>query len=140
MPWAFVNPNLRESLGKETGMVSVPVCVYEENGQFVAQLVGLPACRGSGETKELAVNKVKSQLIVGQPRGEIVWIPAEPASVHPCVGIFKDDPTLEEMLREIYAERDRQRDEVIALLDAEERAAAQTSPEQEKLAGQTRLG
>lgn len=84
-----------------------PVAVRQENGRYVATLLGAPELRAEGATREAALAQLQALLQERVARGELVSMEVEPKSgVLAIAGKYRDDPTLAEMCAEIYRERD----------------------------------
>ncbi|MEH2086456.1 hypothetical protein [Nostoc sp.] len=95
------------------------------DGGVSATVLGLPDFKGSGVTKEEALEKLIQLLQERKP--EIVTLEIEPPQTeHPWMkfaGMFKDDPQFDEMLAYIEADRrelDSQMEEYYRQLDAED--------------------
>jgi predicted RNase H-like HicB family nuclease len=96
----------------------------QKDGGVSAAVLGLPDFKGSGVTKEEALEKLIQLLQEREP--EIVTLEIEPAQTeHPWMkfaGMFKDDPQFNEMLAYIEADRrelDARMEEYYQQLDAE---------------------
>ncbi|MBN4006547.1 hypothetical protein [Nostoc sp. LPT] len=97
----------------------------QQDGEVSATVLGLPDFKGSGVTKEEAIEKLIQLLQERKP--EIVTLEIErPQTEHPWIkfaGMFKDDPQFDEMLAYIEADRrelDAQMEEYYRQLDAED--------------------
>jgi hypothetical protein len=80
------------------------------NGHYSASLLGDREVRAEAPTQEEAVEGLRRQIQEQVDRSEIRTIRIDDR--HPVTamaGIFKDDPTLEEMVAEIYRQRDEER-------------------------------
>jgi predicted RNase H-like HicB family nuclease len=96
----------------------------QKDGGVSATVLGLPDFKGSGVTKEEALEKLIQLLQEREP--EIVTLQIEPPQTeHPWMkfaGMFKDDPQFDEMLAYIEADRrelDARMEEYYQQLDAE---------------------
>ncbi|MDZ7949471.1 MAG: hypothetical protein RM049_01550 [Nostoc sp. DedQUE04] len=96
----------------------------QPDGGVSATVLGLPDFKGSGVTKEEALEKLIQLLQERKP--EIVTLEIEPPQTeHPWMkfaGMFKDDPQFDEVLAYIEADRrelDAQMEEYYRQLDAE---------------------
>ena len=89
---------------------------------YKATPLAFPDCTAVGKTREEALANLKAALDARLSEGEIVTVEAgEPA--HPWLkwaGMFEDDPTFDELLDEIEAERRE--------IDEAERQRADVSP------------
>jgi hypothetical protein len=63
----------------------------------------------AGATKEEALTALRTSIHQRLAAGELVLLDVPYRAVTDFAGIFKDDPTLEEMVKEIYRERDAQK-------------------------------
>lgn len=52
--------------------MTIPVWVEQQNGKFVASLLGAPAVTTSGETEEAAIAALESNLVARQATGQLV--------------------------------------------------------------------
>ena len=111
---------------------TVPKLTYDvlienqQDGGVSATVLGLPDFKGSGVTKEEALEKLIKILQEREP--EIVTLELEPPQTeHPWMkfaGMFKNDPQFDEMLAYIEADRrelDAQMEEYYRQLDAEDK-------------------
>jgi hypothetical protein len=79
------------------------------NGHYTASLFGDPDVRVEAPTREEAIAGIRARVQAGVDRSEILTISVQPHPVMAMAGIFKDDPTLDEMVKEIYRLRDEER-------------------------------
>ncbi len=82
------------------------------NQVYVASIIGMPDCVVEGQTKEEAIAKAKAALATRLARGEIVTIEIESSDIehfnNPWLknfGRFQNDPTFDDFLAEIEANR-----------------------------------
>jgi hypothetical protein len=87
----------------------VPVMVEAVNGRFQASLVGAPAFRADGATKDEAIGALQAVLAGRTARGEVVWIDSPKVGLIDLAGVHADDPDLDEIVREAYRLRDEQK-------------------------------
>jgi hypothetical protein len=88
------------------------ILVEPYHGQFAAKLVGEEATRMVRPTREEAVAAMTAELQHRVQRGELLSVEIPRGGASAVAGRFADDPTLSHICAEIYAERDRQRDEL----------------------------
>ena len=88
------------------------ILIQPDNGQFAAQLVGDHDLRIVRPTRDEALNAIEAELRLRVERGELVSVNVADRGVAAVAGKFADDPTLQDVCDEIYARRDRQRDEL----------------------------
>lgn len=95
------------------------VLVRSQSGDlFTAAVLGMADCVAEGRTREEAIARAKAMLVERLARGEIVTIEVEGADVESGearsapgtawreeVGRFRDDPTFDDFLAEMQAER-----------------------------------
>ena len=87
------------------------IIVDQDNGQFAAKLLGDESIRVVRPTRDEVVDAMARELEQRVARGEIISIEIPKyGGAAAVVGMAKDDPTLRELVDEIYAERDRERD------------------------------
>jgi hypothetical protein len=88
--------------------MSFPVFIHQDNGHFVATLLGAPDVRVTGPTREDALTKMQAALEQRVLVGEIVFldVPPEEEGIMASAGKYRDDPTLADIRAEIYRERD----------------------------------
>ncbi|MBI2478663.1 MAG: hypothetical protein HYV60_08530 [Planctomycetia bacterium] len=92
--------------------MTYPVIVEPDNGQFSAKLLGDDRIVVVRPTRDEAVNALKHEVEQRVIRGELVFVDLPKPGAAAVIGMFADDPTLREIVDEIYAERDRERDEL----------------------------
>jgi hypothetical protein len=88
------------------------ILVERCNGQFAAKLVGEEATRTVRPTRDEALAAMTAELQQRVRRGELLSVEIPRGGVMAVAGKFADDPTLPDLCADIYAERDRQRDEL----------------------------
>ena len=93
------------------------ILVEPYHGQFAAKLLGEEATRMVRPTRDEALAAMTAELEQRIGRGELVSIDIPRGGALAVAGKFADDPTLVEICEEIYAERDRQRDELPSASD-----------------------
>ena len=86
--------------------MSFPVFVHQDNGQFVATLVGAPDVRVTAHTREAALAEMQATLEKHASEGELVFLSLPPRGVMAIAGKYRDDPTLQDICDEIYRNRD----------------------------------
>ena len=89
--------------------MTVPVWVEQSNGKFTATVLGAPQVKAEGATKEQAVAAVTAQLRSAVAHGQVVFVDPGFVGISDLAGLFKDDPTLEDIVKEAYRERDAQK-------------------------------
>lgn len=89
--------------------MTFPVLVQTQAGRFQASVLGSPAMVAEGATKEEAITALRENINQRFAKGELVLLDVPHRAVTDFAGLFKDDPTLQEMVEEIYRERDAQK-------------------------------
>lgn len=89
--------------------MTFPILVQPHAGRFQASVLGSPAMTADGATKEEALSALRSNINQRIATGELVLLDVPHRAVTDFAGLFKDDPTLEEMVKDIYRERDAQK-------------------------------
>ena len=89
--------------------MTFPILVQPHGGRFQASVLGSPAMAADGATKEEALTALRANIDRRFAQGELVLLDVPYRAVTDFAGLFKDDPTLEEMVKEIYRERDAQK-------------------------------
>lgn len=87
--------------------MTVPVLVESQNGTFTASVLGNPAVKATGPTKDAAVTALTADLIEKQGRGELVLVNLPPLPRRPLSE--EEIEATREMVAEIYRRRDRQK-------------------------------
>lgn len=79
---------------------------------FVATVPALPGCRAEGRSREQALVNVRTSIAEMIAKVEVVRVsidgPDENSSIEPwleVIGQFRDDPTFDPMMRDVYRER-----------------------------------
>lgn len=86
-----------------------PILVEQSNGKFMATLLGGSTLRVQAPTREAVVAQLQAEIHERIRRGELVLLDVPPTGVTSFGGIFRDDPTLDEMVTDIYRQRDAER-------------------------------
>ena len=84
------------------------VKVRPENGHYVARLEGEYRCQAEGITPRLATEKLQLEVQRMVDLGEVgfIDIAPPPRAEQSSAGLFRDDPTLREIVEEAYRYRD----------------------------------
>lgn len=91
--------------------MTVPVCVEQLNGTFTASVLGAPAVKACGATKDDAVAALRSEMNARQSAGELSFIELETKGLQTLAGRYATDEVAREMWDELVTEIYRQRDE-----------------------------
>ena len=86
--------------------MSFPVFIHQDNGHFVATLVGSPEVRVSAPTRDAALAEMRSVLDKRFAMGELVFLEVPSEGILAAAGEFRDDPFLTEIREEAYRQRD----------------------------------
>ncbi len=87
--------------------MSFPVFIHQDNGHFIATLVGAPEVRVESLTREGALAEMQTILERRVSRGELMLLDVAPKlGIMAIAGKFKDDDSLREICEEIYRQRD----------------------------------
>lgn len=86
--------------------MTVSVFIESTGGQFCASVVGSPQLRCVRPSRAEAIAALQNELAQKVAAGELVNIDLPPVGVSGLAGLFKDDPTLSEIIDDIYRERD----------------------------------
>ena len=86
--------------------MSLPVFIHQDNGHFVATLVGLPDVRVSAATREEALAEIQTILQARVLHGDLVFVETPPQGVAALAGKYRDDPSLTQIREDIYLARD----------------------------------
>ncbi len=89
-----------------------PIVVESTDGQFSARLLGDKSVCVVRPTRHEAVDAIAREIERRVQDGELVSIDIPKPGAAAMIGLGADDPTWPELVREIYAERDRERDEL----------------------------
>jgi hypothetical protein len=84
----------------------VPIRVEQVNGHFSAELVGDPTVRVEAPSRAAVLGRMQAELAQRIRTGEIVLLDVPVTGFVDFVGILKDDPTIEDLVKEIYRQRD----------------------------------
>lgn len=86
--------------------MTLPVLVELTNGQYSATVIGVPQLRCVRASREEAISALQDELEKKVAEGELIDLEVPSLGVSGLAGIFKDDPTLRDIVDEIYRERD----------------------------------
>lgn len=109
-----------------------PVRIEQTNGEFTAKLLGWEEIRATHATRDGAIKALQQLVMRRVATGELSSVEFPDTGLLSQAGRFRDDPSLQEIVNEIYRERDRERDEVIKQYEAEEFAAADQDREHDQ--------
>jgi hypothetical protein len=90
--------------------MTFPILVEPYHGQFAAKLVGEEGTRVVRSTRDEALAAMATEIQQRVQRGELVSVEIPRRGVSAVAGRFADDPTLQGICADIYADRDRERD------------------------------
>jgi hypothetical protein len=86
--------------------MSFPVFIHQDNGHFVATLVGAPEVRVIASTREIALAQMQTALEQRFAQGELVFLDVPADDFMALAGKYKDDESLLEICEEAYRRRD----------------------------------
>ena len=86
--------------------MNFPVSIESSGGRFTASLMGAPEVRVSGATRELAIAELRKVVAQRVSNGQIASLEIPSGFVTDFIGVFQDDPTLDEICEEAYRRRD----------------------------------
>jgi hypothetical protein len=89
--------------------MTFPILVQPQGGRFQASVLGSTAMAADGATKEEALAALRANLNLRFAKGELVLLDVPYRAVTDFAGLFKDDPTLDDIVKEAYRERDTQK-------------------------------
>ena len=84
----------------------MPVFIHQDDGQFVATLVGSPDVRVSAPTREEALAEIQTILQARVLHGDLVFVETPSQGVSAFAGKYRDDPSLSQIRDDIYLARD----------------------------------
>jgi hypothetical protein len=86
--------------------MNFPVQIEQTNGCFTASVLWTSHIRAIASTREEALSVLKTDLDLRVQIGELVNLDIPTVGVTTFAGVFKDDPTLDEIVAEAYRQRD----------------------------------
>lgn len=89
--------------------MTLPVLLEKTNGHFRASLAGSERLFAEGDSADAAIEALRSKIDVKRAAGELVDVNFPLAGVSGLAGTFADDPSLPEIVAEIYRQRDAER-------------------------------
>jgi hypothetical protein len=89
--------------------MNFPVSIESSGGRFTASLLGAPEVCASAATRDVAITELRKVVSERVTHGQIASLEIPPCSVTDFIGIFQDDPTLDEICQEAYRQRDAER-------------------------------
>jgi len=87
-------------------MMNFPVSIESSEGRFTATLLGAPEIRATAPTREAAITELRQVIRERVAQGQIESLEFPASSVTDFIGIFHNDPTLDEVCEEAYRQRD----------------------------------
>ena len=86
--------------------MSFPVVVQVSDGQFSAALVGVPELRVVRPTRDAAITALRAELEQRVEQGELISVDIAEIGLASLAGKYANDPTLHEIGRDAYQQRD----------------------------------
>lgn len=86
--------------------MNFPVSVESSGDRFTVSLMGAPELRVSGVTREAAIAELREVVSQRVNKGQIASLEIPVGSVTDFIGVFRDDPTLDDICEEAYRQRD----------------------------------
>ena len=86
--------------------MSLPVFIHQDDGHFVATLVGSPDVRVSAPTREEALAEIQTILQARVLHGDLVFVETPRQGIAAFAGKYRDDPSLTQIREDIYLARD----------------------------------
>ena len=86
--------------------MSFPVFIHQDNGHFVATLLGAPDVRVTAATRDGALTQMQNVLDQRFAQGELVFLDVPRKGIMAIAGKYKDDESLAEICEEAYRQRD----------------------------------
>ena len=84
-----------------------PILIHQDNGHYVATLLGAPDVRAEAMTREGALADMQCILEKRVAQGELAFLEvSEKLGIMAIAGKYRDDPTLADIRDEIYRQRD----------------------------------
>jgi len=83
-----------------------PIQIEQTNGSVTAFVLGNPHIRAVAPTRAEAVNALRTEIRKHLAAGDLSFVSVPSTGVSTFGGLFKDDPTLQEIIDEIYRRRD----------------------------------
>jgi hypothetical protein len=88
--------------------VAIRIRQHEANG-FTAELVGVPGMSRSGANRKEVVEALRQDVRDSMQRGEFEWMDIEAPGAMAVFGTHASDPYLENIVNDIYRQRDAER-------------------------------
>ena len=89
--------------------MTVPIFIRQTDGQYEARLMGEPGFCAIAATRTNAISSLRTQLLAKETAGELSWLTIKPMPLSDLAGIWADREDLDEMVAEIYRQRDAER-------------------------------
>jgi len=87
--------------------MAFPIFIHQDNGHFVATLLGAPDVRVESMTRDGALADMQIALEKRFAQGELVFLDVpQKCGILAMAGKYRDDPTLADIREEIYRQRD----------------------------------
>jgi hypothetical protein len=86
--------------------MSFPVFIRQDNGNFVATLIGAPDVQVAAPTRERALADLQTALHQRMSHGELIFLDLPAQGIMALAGKYRDDPCLTDIRDDIYRERD----------------------------------
>jgi hypothetical protein len=83
-----------------------PVYIEQSNGTYTASVLGDTRIRAAASSRAAAVAALRHEIARHVEAGDLTLVDVPTTGVTTFAGIFADDPTLDEIVREAYRRRD----------------------------------
>jgi predicted RNase H-like HicB family nuclease len=89
------------------GIMSFPIFIHQDSGQYTAHLLGAPDVHVSAPTRREALARMQAALELRYAAGELVFLNVpDRQGAMAFAGQYADDESLQEICDEIYRQRD----------------------------------
>ena len=93
--------------------MTIPVWVEQQNGKFVASVLGAPGVTAEANTRDAAVSALRAQIETGAANGSLVLLDFEEKGLSALAGRYADNEVSrrawEELVEDAYRYRDEQK-------------------------------
>ncbi len=89
--------------------MNVAIRVTPTNGHFTARVLGDPSLCATAATRDATVEALQQEIQIMFNRGELLSFEIATQGLMALFGKYRDDPTLEDICRQAYAERDAEK-------------------------------
>ena len=94
--------------------MNVPVWIEQQNGHFIACVLGAPGVKSVADNREMALAGLRTEIETRLSAGELLFLEVEPKGLSALAGRYVEDEVSKQAWDDVVTEAYRYRDELKA--------------------------